>query len=157
MHAVRDCSCRIGRACRGLVSRCARRQGRGWGAYTRPGFGERRAILDALRPRVVRDLGAPIEFVVNTLRVSGDHAFAGLEPQRPGGRRIEPRNTRIGRQMLREVGTLDMFDCCHIEALLKRTRGVWRIQEIGIGATDVWYDELCRTRPRGLCPTSHSE
>ena len=132
---------------------------RGAAAVHTPGQGsaERRAILDALRPRVVRDLGAPIEFVVNTLRVSGDHAFAGLAPQRPGGRRIEPRKTRIGREMLREFGTLDMFDCCHTEALLKRTRGVWRIEQIGIGATDVWYGELCRTRPRGLCPTSHSE
>jgi hypothetical protein len=132
---------------------------RGAAAVHTPGQGsaERRAILDAVRPRVVRDLGGPIEFVVRTLRVSGDHAFVGLEPQRPGGGRIVPRNTRIGREMLRELGTLDMFDCCHTEALLKRTRGVWRVEEIGIGTTDVWYEEPCRTRPRGLCHTSQSE
>lgn len=121
------------------------------------GSAERDAILDAIRPRVVRDLGAPIEFVVRTLRVSGNHAFAGLEPQRPGGRPIDPRATPLGRQLLRDEGSLDLFDCCHTEVLLTRTRGVWRINEIGIGATDVWYEELCRRRPRGLCPTTHSE
>ena len=121
------------------------------------GSAERDAILDAIRPRVVRDLGAPVEFVVRTLRVSGNHAFAGLEPQRPGGRRIDPRGTPLGRQLLRDEGSLDLFDCCHIEVLLLRTRGVWRVSEIGIGATDVWYEELCSRRPRGLCPTTQSE
>ena len=75
----------------------------------------------------------------------------------PAAGRIDPRGTPLGRKLLRDEGSLDLFDCCHTEVLLKRTRGVWRVTEIGVGATDVWYEELCRSRPRGLCPTTYSE
>jgi hypothetical protein len=126
--------------------------------YT-PGNGssERRAILSAVRPRVEKDLGAPVEFVVGTMRVSGDHAFVTLQPQRPGGGEIKPEETPIGRQMIRDEGNIYLFDCCHTEALLSRKRGVWRIDEIGIGATDVWWQELCKSRPKGLCTDPYAE
>ncbi len=126
--------------------------------YTPPnGSPERRGILSAVRPRVEKDLGAPIEFVVGTLRVSGDHAFVTLQPQRPGGGQIVPENTPIGRQMIRDEGNIYLFDCCHTEALLSRKRGVWRVDEIGVGATDVWWQGLCESRPKGLCTDPYAD
>ena len=57
-------------------------------AYTSPGPGspQRKAILDALRPAVERQLGVrPIEFVVEEIRVGGGWAFVRVNPQLKGG------------------------------------------------------------------------
>jgi len=41
--------------------------------------------MDAIRPHIEWDLGAPIEFAIAQLRVSGDVAYASVVPQRTGG------------------------------------------------------------------------
>ena len=49
------------------------------------GSPQRAAILDALRGQTVGELGGPIEFMVNDIRVLGEWAFVEVHPQRPGG------------------------------------------------------------------------
>lgn len=44
------------------------------------GTATRSALMDAIRPHIEWDLGQPIEFVVNDLRVLGDVAFKSLAP-----------------------------------------------------------------------------
>ena len=49
------------------------------------GSDDRSALMDAIRPHIEWDLGAPIEFAIAQLRVSGDVAYASVVPQRTGG------------------------------------------------------------------------
>ncbi len=116
------------------------------------GSPDRKAILDAVRPLAERDLGAPVEFVVGEFNVAGDMAFVALKAQRPGGGPIDPYRTPFAEENGEEA--VSMFDCCHVEAVLQKNQGVWRVLESGVGATDVWYTEWCRrTPPRliGIC------
>lgn len=53
-------------------------------------------LMDAARPHAEWMLGAPVEFVVTELRVSGDLALAMLVPQRPGGGAIDVLRTPDG-------------------------------------------------------------
>lgn len=111
------------------------------------GSPERKAILDAYRPLVVADLGAPVEFAVRTVRVSGNHAFVAVDAQRPGGGRIVKERTPYGQ---RHAGSLDFWDCCHAEAVLQRSGASWQVLEHRIGATDVWYESWYDRLPREL-------
>lgn len=116
------------------------------------GSAERRQILDAIRPHIERDTGAPVEFVVRSLKLSGEHGFAALDAQRPGGRIIDLMRTPLGRAHMRSGLDAPMIDCCHAEAVLRRVRGRWTVLEAKFGSTDVWYEDWCRNRlPKGLC------
>ncbi|MEZ5911786.1 MAG: hypothetical protein R3D84_05770 [Paracoccaceae bacterium] len=53
------------------------------------GTAERAALMDTLRPLAIGYLGAPVEFVVQDPRVSGDLAMAFVMAQRPGGGQID--------------------------------------------------------------------
>ncbi|MBL4918232.1 hypothetical protein [Szabonella alba] len=110
-------------------------------AWTEParGSAERRALMDAIRPHVEAALGAPVEFVVDALRVQGDVAFAGLSPQRPGGGRIDLSTTPM---VLREGYYPDNIE---VQVLYRRMGGSWVMIQWAIGATDVWFSEpqLC--------------
>lgn len=100
-----------------------------------PGSELRREILDALRPMVVAEVGAPVEFVVNTLRVLGEWAFVQVSPQRPGG-------TPIGYAYSRYQAAVDAgaFDN-EATALLRQTPSGWLVYEYNLGATDVvWFN-----------------
>lgn len=112
-----------------------------------PGSAERAALLDLIRPHVEKDFGAPVEFVVRALNISGNYAVALLNAQRPGGGRIDLDRTPMARKWP------DMpIDCCHAEAILQRVKGRWRVIDVKSGSTDVWYEDWCRRRlPRGLC------
>jgi len=110
------------------------------------GTATRSALMDAIRPHVEWDLGQPIEFVVNDLRVSGDVAFASLAPQRPGGAPIDLRDTPwYRRNWDPNSDFMDFMDGTHTEALYRRMRDTWVAVHFAIGATDVWYawDEYC--------------
>src|SRR5262245_54275756 len=65
----------------------------------------RRALLDALRPVVERDLGQKLVFIVHVLRVQDAWAFADLAPRTPAGAPIDFARTRHA-ERLRE-GMLD--------------------------------------------------
>lgn len=103
-----------------------------------PDAGERRAILNALRPVVARELGGQVEFVVTQIRVIGPHAFVIVTPQRPGGRAIPQPSP-------------DM-DGVRTEAILAKRKGRWVVTRHGIGATDVWYADEIGNYPAGLIP-----
>jgi hypothetical protein len=95
----------------------------------------RQAILDALRIPVSGELGAPIEFVVETLRVDGDFAFAQVSAQRPGGEAID-----ISRTPYAEAEAEGMFDGPTVVALLRQSGGAWSVVTYAIGPTDVVWE-----------------
>jgi len=109
------------------------------------GTAERRAILDAVRPAVEGQLGAPVEFVVTTMQVESGFAFVRLEPQRPGGGRIDARALGL---------ETDMMDGLTTYALVKRQSGGWTLVDWALGPTDVawwgWWDQY--GAPRDIFP-----
>ena len=92
---------------------------------------ERKAILQALRGPTEKSLGAPVIFVVTTLRANRDYAFVQAEPQRPGGGRID------GRALYGE--DWDNMDGLTTTAILRKNGRGWTIVERRVGATDAWY------------------
>lgn len=101
--------------------------------------GERRQILDALRPAVEAEMKVPVEFVVETFRVSNGWAFVVANPQRKGGEPLDGAAI-FGDQF-------DNMDGLRVDAVLRRQNGGWTLVEKAIGATDVWY---CDVGPRSL-------
>ncbi len=100
-----------------------------------PGSPLRREVLDALRPMVTAEIGAPVEFVVETLKVLGEWAFVQVRPQRPGG-------APVGYAYSRYQGAVDngVFDN-QATALLRQTPDGWLVYEYNLGATDaVWMN-----------------
>lgn len=117
-----------------------------------PGRGSalRRQILDALRPSVERDLGPPIEFVVDVMRVAGAVCFTQVTCQRPGGRPID-----LARTPLAQRQDLSLIDGTRTEAFLHRTNGRWQVEDYAVGATDLWWSDprFC-TRYRAVLPAA---
>lgn len=105
------------------------------------GSPERRDLMDAFRPEAEELFGAPVEFVVNSLRVSGDLAFASVSTQRSGGGAIDCHRTPGWAQ------GYFIEDAYHIggQALLRRASGRWVVADFHFGATDVWwaYGPIC--------------
>jgi hypothetical protein len=116
--------------------------------YT-PGRGDpdRKAIMDAIRPHAERDLGPPVEFVIYELNVSGAYAFMSGEAQRKGGAAIDRRKTPYAKRYGSDG--LEMWDCCHVEAVLQKQGNGWRVLETHVGSSDAWYAAWCsRVPPR---------
>jgi len=108
-------------------------------SFTSPGAGtpQRKAVLDALRPKVEAELGVrPIEFVVEEIRVGGGWAFVRANPQRKGGGVIRNPDENM--------------DGVHTEAILQQQGGRWVVREFGVGSTDVWFLGWCEKTPAGL-------
>ncbi len=107
-------------------------------AYESPprGTALRADLMDALRPIAEWTLGAPVQFVVNDIRVSGNVAFVSVTAQRPGGVPINIRNTPL---VLRDKIEPDMIDGTNIQALLQKSGRMWVPVHQETGATDVWY------------------
>lgn len=97
------------------------------------GSAERKAILDALRKPVEKELKQKIKFVIETLRVQGSWSFVGGVPQGENGSWPDYRATRY-----QEAIDYEMFDN-NIFALLKNTEGEWKVVTYSIGCTDVCY------------------
>lgn len=93
-------------------------------------------LLDAVRPVLEWDLGAPVEMVVHTLRVEGDRAFLSVLAQRPGGGAIDLGATPL---VLRDGHSPGDFDGTSFQALLQRSGRMWVPVHHMLGATDVWY------------------
>lgn len=114
----------------------------------------RAAVLDAVRPLAAQDLGAPIEFVVDMLRVEGDRAFVAVRAQRPGGAPIDMAATPMAR---RGDYDPDFSEGPSVQALLVRTNGTWQTLHHATGATDAWWidPEFCpgwRAVLTDVCP-----
>jgi hypothetical protein len=103
---------------------------------------ERRAILAALRPAIVRRARGPIEFVVEKMDVQAGWALAWVQPQRPGGRRIDPASILTKDQLTTTRET-------RVDALLRRRGDRWEVVRYELGHTDVWY-ACYRGAPAGL-------
>lgn len=86
--------------------------------------------MDVLRGLCEKDLGRKVIFRVQHLRVSGDWAFARVEPIRPDGKEIDYSRTKY-----REEAAEGFFDA-EAEALLRREEGKWKLLEWRFGATD---------------------
>ncbi len=97
------------------------------------GSAERKAILDALRAPVEKELKQKIQFAINDFNVSGTWAFLSGEPQDASGNRPNYEGTEY-----REQVEADMFDN-NFFALLKKTGGKWKVVTHAIGCTDVCY------------------
>ena len=96
----------------------------------------RSALMDALRPHAEWMLGPPVEFVVHSLRHSGDVAFASVHAQRPGGGAI---NVATSPGAARGYLHPEHMDGTSLQALYRKSGKTWVAVHWAIGATDVWY------------------
>ena len=101
-----------------------------------PGSELRADLLDALRPILEWRFGAPVEIVVQRLQVAGDLAFASVRAQRPGGGRIDLRDTPI---VLRDGYAAHFLDGPTLQALLQRSGRMWVAVRHEVGATEMWF------------------
>ncbi|MBZ0129292.1 MAG: hypothetical protein K8F59_09265 [Rhodobacteraceae bacterium] len=113
--------------------------------YSEPARGTqtRQALMDAIRPHAEWNLGVPVEFVVDDLRVAGDVGYAELSPQRPGGAAIDIYQTPMYR---RGQADPEFQDGMYMHVLYRKSGATWVAVHFSIGATDVWFSdpELCR-------------
>jgi hypothetical protein len=104
------------------------------------GSPERKALMDALRLPVEKELGRKVIFKVDHLKVLDDWAFMRGLPQQPNGSAIDYRGT--SHEQAIKDGIFDDGIC----ALLKRQGDKWTVITYQIGATDVpwvtWGEEF---------------
>jgi hypothetical protein len=109
-------------------------QSRGAAYVPKPGSAERKAIMDALRPPVERELHRAVIFKVDHLKLQNGWAFIRGVPKQPDGRPINYKDTKY--EAARREGMFDDWIC----ALLRRKGTKWTVVEFVIGATDVPYE-----------------
>jgi hypothetical protein len=95
---------------------------------------QRRAVLDAFRPRIEAEVGPPVVFTVSVLRVSGNWAFVQATPKRPGGVDVDWKKTKF-----REAFEKDFMSDI-VMGLLKYDGAKWTLVEYVIGPTDVFWE-----------------
>jgi hypothetical protein len=115
------------------------------------GSAERKAIVDALRVPVERELKQKIVFTADTFNVQGNWAFLSGTPQTPDGGRPRYAGTVYADAV--EAGAFDN----NYFALMRKTSGRWRVVKYAIGCTDVCYLDWWRTfrAPKAIFP--HTE
>ena len=94
---------------------------------------ERKAILNALRIPVEKELKQKIVFSVEHFKISDRWAFVSGSPQSASGGKPNYKGTPYQKAI-----AADMFDN-NFFALLKKTGGHWRVVTRAIGCTDVCY------------------
>jgi pimeloyl-ACP methyl ester carboxylesterase len=104
------------------------------------GSEERRAILDALRVPVERDVGRSVIFRIHHIEVNSGYAFVNAQPLQPNGREIDYSKTKLAQPY--EEGWFDDW----VGALLRWQGGRWKVVEYCIGATDYPCQEWVRER-----------
>ena len=110
------------------------------------GSTERKAIVDALRAPVEKQLKQPVIFKIDHLKVQNNWAFLIGRPQKPDGSAIDYTNT-----VYQEAVDSGAFDD-GVVALLRNINGKWTVKQYVIGATDVPYvdwDKKYRA-PKGI-------
>ena len=90
---------------------------------------QRKAILDALRVPIERDLKQPVIFAVQKYAVIGDWAFVMATPKRPDGGEIAWARTVCRGDVSHLVG-----------GLMKREDGRWIVRDFALCPTDVAWD-----------------
>ncbi len=108
------------------------------------GTADRKAILNAIRPMMEARLGAPVEFVVNRMKVYQDWAWVVVEPQRPGGAPIDTKAPGVS--IWDDDGGLTTY------VLLRYAYGQWNLIDHALGPTDVFWvgDPLYKQFPRAF-------
>lgn len=96
------------------------------------GTSERKLVLNAIRPLVEARVGAPVEFVVDRLRIYQDWAFVVANPQRPGGGQIDPNDPNYHLS--------EFQDGLHTYVLLQYAYSRWNVIDYAIGPTDAFWD-----------------
>lgn len=89
---------------------------------------ERKMLLDLLRPVLELELRGPIEFHVGTARTLKGWGLVHVEPRRPGGGRIDLRETVFAEEPFMDGTTTD--------ALFRRQGGRWHLITHVVGPTD---------------------
>ncbi len=100
---------------------------------------ERAQIMNALRPVVEWRLGAPVEFVVQQFRSTGDRAFVMVAPQRPGGGAIDIRQMPLVRSFGEDPSYFEDVGGIEVIAFLIRAGDQWAVVDHSLGATDAWF------------------
>jgi len=96
---------------------------------------ERKAIVDALRAPVEKQLKQPVIFKIDHLKVQNNWAFLTGRPQTSDGSAVDYTNT-----VYQDAVDSGAFDD-GIVALLRQVKGKWKVVQYVIGATDVPYVE----------------
>ena len=99
------------------------------------GSTERKAILDALRMPVERDLKQKIVFIADNFNVQGSWAFVSGMPQNSTGGDPDYSKTKYAEAI--DSGAFDS----NFFALLRKTAGKWKVMTFAIGCTDVCYSD----------------
>lgn len=108
----------------------------GAAAFEPPRGSQSRAeILQSLRTRVERDIGPPVEFVIERMNLVNGWAFVSATPQRRGGAKVDWSRTRFADAFAADA----MSDA--VLALLRQEGGRWRVIEYALGPTDVAWEE----------------
>ncbi len=98
----------------------------------------RAEILDAVRPHLELVLGMDVLFMVSHLRLYDRWAFFQGTPVDTNGQPLsEPDLHRIF-----EDEWL-LMDGIRTEAILERIGDAWTVREMGIGATEIWWQHHC--------------
>lgn len=121
-------------------------------AYTPDkGSPERKAILDALRLPVERDLKQKVVFVSDHFKVQGNWAYVSGTPQNSTGGDPDYSMTKYADHV--DSGAFDN----NFFALLRKTGGKWKVTHYLIGCTDVCYLDWWRRfkAPKAIFP--HTE
>lgn len=111
----------------------------GEGNYHEPirGSQERKAIMDAARIPISREIGSQVIFVVSILRTDGHMAYLQGTPINPDSTPLDWSKTPF-----REDWIADMMSDV-VMILLERQNGRWTVKDHVIGPTDVfWYGWL---------------
>jgi hypothetical protein len=106
-------------------------------AQTTPkqGSPERKAIMDAARIPVEKDLKKKVIFKIGHLKVHKDWAFMYAQPLQANGKPMDYKTTKYAEDT--EQGAFEDQVCI----LLRKNKGKWKVVKWNIGATDVvWLD-----------------
>ncbi len=94
---------------------------------------ERKAILNALRKPIARELGQAVRFRIETVSVCRGWAFVEATPQRPNGKPID--------WSVSSYADAVANDACGllVHGLLAKNKGQWKVRQTVVCATDVPY------------------
>ena len=106
---------------------------------------DRTKILDILRANLYQDYQQEFIFVVNTLNVSANYAWFKGNVQRKDGRAEQMRKELDA--TFKEKYDDFPYDCCHVEALLKKSGEKWYIVAMEEFSTDIWWDGIWDNHP----------
>lgn len=125
-------------ACLALAAMLAAPLAQAW-EEPRRGTQLRKDLMNAIRPLAEEFHGAPLIFVVDTLRVSGNVGFGALRPMRPGGN-----PELLEREYLaRNDVDLQSFSGLTIYVVYQSSGGIWRVLDWAAQSSDVWWVSYC--------------